>query len=160
MEPFFAYIQRSSRSTVNDSSLRPVDVPHLNKLKIRLLLLKNFLDGVMGVISSLGSQSFFSSRFSLLFSVLLRTPTQGVGACKADAVDPWEILLFATRLLDSDRGRLTMCVDRRRVFFGLGAGLSFGCSEPIARLARRRRLLEGLGSSTSKSVGKNAAGAV
>lgn len=63
--------------------------------------------------------------------------------------------------LESDRGRLIICVERRRARFGRAwVNLSLERSGPAARFARRRRRLAGRVSSTSKSVGRNAAGAL
>jgi hypothetical protein len=71
--------------------------------------------------------------------------------------------LSAALALESDRGRLIKFVDSLLTFFGLfSAVLSVvaGRSTPIARLASLLRLLPGLESLTSKSSGKNAAGAL
>jgi hypothetical protein len=79
----------------------------------------------------------------------------------AVVLDPYEVDLAAMRAVDSECGRLIMCVESRRTRFGLaGVYLSLERSLPTARLARRLRRLEGLASSSSKSVGKKAAGAV
>jgi len=133
---------------------------HRKKLKILLLLFENLFEVEWfedaGRDSGVGS----SCRRCFLFSMFLVTSAQGGGARTVVAVDAWETVLSATRARDSDRGRLIRCVERRRTFFGLlCSGLSIGRSTPIARLARRRRLLEGRVSSTSKSSGRNAAGA-
>lgn len=76
-----------------------------------------------------------------------------------------DVLLFSTRLptrlLVSVRGRFIRCEDKRRVRFGLpGVLFSLQRSVPTARLAIRRRRLDGRVSGSSKSLGKNAAGAL
>jgi hypothetical protein len=140
---------------------------HTQNLKILLLLFKNFLAGgdEPDDSSSRVLRSWVS--FLLLFSFswdLAAAGTRSVGrnTVLCDAV---EVLLLSTRLptrlLVSARGRLIRCEDSRRVRFGFpGKLFSLPRSVPAARLASRRRRLEGLVSGSSKSFGRNAAGAL
>jgi hypothetical protein len=85
----------------------------------------------------------------------------GSGPRKTVALDPSDVDLEVTRALDSLRGRLMMCDESRLVRLGrAGVGFSVERSAPPARFARRRRRLDGRVSSSSKSVGRNAAGAL
>lgn len=85
----------------------------------------------------------------------------GSGLRKIVALDPSDVDLAVTRTRDSPRGKLIMCDESRLVRLGR-AGLDFSIeySAPPARFARRRRRLDGRVSSNSKSVGRNAAGAL
>jgi hypothetical protein len=62
-------------------------VDHRKKLKILLLLLRNFFEGVGPEVEALDSFSFSSSLLIFLFSMLLVTSTQGIGARNVVAVD-------------------------------------------------------------------------
>jgi hypothetical protein len=84
--PLPAAIQRSSRNLVIQLMIMLM-LDHRKKLKILLLLLRNFFDGVGPEVEALDSLSFSSSLLIFRFSMLLVISAQGAGARNVVAVD-------------------------------------------------------------------------
>lgn len=137
---------------------------HIQNLKILLLLFRNFL--VVGTLveeDASGANSRMSLFFCFSFSCNTLVPNSGM--CLTVDVEVTDAARESILWFASVRGRLMSCVDKRRARFGLaGVVLSFERSihrsVPAARFASRRRRLDGRVSLSSKSVGRNAVGAL
>jgi len=131
-------------------------------LKILLLLFENFCEAAIkdcAALEPLGLSSIFFP-FSASFGHT-KSARGSAGARKTVVSEPCEVIRSVKRGLESARGMLTVCADNRRVFFGFpGETLSLDRSEPTARFPRRRRRPAGRTSCNSKSVGRNAVGAL